>query len=240
MRRFISMIVVLGYLAFVPAIPAMERCELSLDEWLSQPVFLEYQHNPLGCAECTESVDCRVCNTCGTVYFNIIGSHNGNSLFHPFNMFYGQPDDLAHNNGQPADIFIQSERFKSAGQYYGYTLCMALGKSGCAHEIRKGFGMNLDWYVDNAVHLGADTLESGLAIAILKKSLLAKFGQHPWLRQLLIETGSTLLVFEAETLGLWGSRYKGKNLLGTLLMELRQALQSGSFVSCDRNKRERK
>lgn len=60
--------------------------------------------------------------------------------------------------------------------------------------------------------------------------LRAKFDQHPDLKALLLSTGSARLV-EAATVDnevnrLWGEvNGVGKNMLGTLLMELRDALQ---------------
>jgi ribA/ribD-fused uncharacterized protein len=70
----------------------------------------------------------------------------------------------------------------------------------------------------------------------MRKVLRAKFSQHPDLAKLLVETGDKRLV-EAGTVNnpvnrLWGEvAGSGKNMLGVMLMELRQELIDGKPLS---------
>jgi ribA/ribD-fused uncharacterized protein len=69
---------------------------------------------------------------------------------------------------------------------------------------------------------------------------LAKFGQHPDLREFLMATGSRVLVEASPRDKIWGiglaadderaaspERWPGQNLLGFALMEVRQRLRAG-------------
>ena len=69
--------------------------------------------------------------------------------------------------------------------------------------------------------------------------LWAKFTQHPHLRTLLLSTGTTRIV-ETATVNnavnrLWGEvNGKGQNMLGNMLMELRQSLSDGLTENLER------
>ncbi|MEQ8513872.1 NADAR family protein [Algiphilus sp.] len=69
----------------------------------------------------------------------------------------------------------------------------------------------------------------------MKRVLRAKFAQHEDLRELLLATGSARLVESAmvdnEVNRLWGEvNGAGKNMLGTLLMEVRDELVAGDAI----------
>lgn len=61
---------------------------------------------------------------------------------------------------------------------------------------------------------------------VMKKALSAKFSQHPTLRNLLIATENAYLVEHTKNDSYWGNggNGKGQNMLGILLMELREEL----------------
>jgi ribA/ribD-fused uncharacterized protein len=63
---------------------------------------------------------------------------------------------------------------------------------------------------------------------IMREALRAKFSQHPPLRSLLLRTGEAKLVEHTQNDSYWGDGGdgSGKNRLGQLLMELRQALRT--------------
>lgn len=70
----------------------------------------------------------------------------------------------------------------------------------------------------------------------MRQVLRAKFEQHPELKALLLSTGSVRLVESAtvdnEVNRLWGEvNGSGRNMLGTMLMELRAAFRSESEVA---------
>lgn len=70
----------------------------------------------------------------------------------------------------------------------------------------------------------------------MRRVLAAKFTQHPHLKKLLVETGDKRLI-EAGTTNnavnrLWGEvNGVGQNMLGVMLMELRQKLRAKSTIS---------
>ena len=61
---------------------------------------------------------------------------------------------------------------------------------------------------------------------VMRRALRAKFEQHPALRQILLDTGKAELVEQTTDDYYWGvgAEGTGKNMLGILLMELREAL----------------
>lgn len=61
---------------------------------------------------------------------------------------------------------------------------------------------------------------------VMKKALLAKFTQHPLLRELLLSTENAKLVEHTENDNYWGNGGdgKGKNMLGQILMQVRKGL----------------
>lgn len=63
---------------------------------------------------------------------------------------------------------------------------------------------------------------------IMRKALSAKFTQHAYLQQLLLATGNAQLVEASALDGYWGygANKQGKNMLGKLLMELRNTLKN--------------
>ena len=64
--------------------------------------------------------------------------------------------------------------------------------------------------------------------SIMKKAVLAKFSQHQDLRELLVGTDQAILTEHTENDSYWGDGGdgSGKNRLGILLMEVREALRT--------------
>ena len=63
---------------------------------------------------------------------------------------------------------------------------------------------------------------------IMREAVRAKFSQHPELRELLLSTGNTKIVEHTKNDSYWGDGGdgSGKNMLGIILMEVREELQS--------------
>src|SRR5215218_28349 len=63
-------------------------------------------------------------------------------------------------------------------------------------------------------------------VAVMREALLAKFEQHPQLRELLLSTADAKLVEHTERDDYWGDggNGSGRNMLGQLLMEVRRRL----------------
>jgi len=61
---------------------------------------------------------------------------------------------------------------------------------------------------------------------VMRKAVLAKFEQHPDIREKLLNTGNATLVENTTTDYYWGARTNGsgKNMLGIILMEVRKQL----------------
>ena len=65
-------------------------------------------------------------------------------------------------------------------------------------------------------------------VSVMREALLAKFEQHPQLRDLLLSTADAKLVEHTERDDYWGDGGdgSGRNMLGQLLMELRRTLST--------------
>ena len=64
-------------------------------------------------------------------------------------------------------------------------------------------------------------------VSVMREALLAKFEQHPQLRELLLSTADAKLVEHTERDDYWGDggNGSGRNMLGQLLMEVRRRLR---------------
>ncbi len=67
-------------------------------------------------------------------------------------------------------------------------------------------------------------------VAIMRDTLMAKFTQHDELRVLLLSTGDAKIVEHTENDAFWGDGGdgSGKNTLGQLLMQVREALRTSA------------
>lgn len=61
----------------------------------------------------------------------------------------------------------------------------------------------------------------------MRQCLRAKFSQHPHLKQKLLDTGNAKIIEDSKTDSFWGcgKNGKGKNMLGVLLMEIRESIR---------------
>ncbi len=71
-----------------------------------------------------------------------------------------------------------------------------------------------------------------IKIQVMRKALHAKFSQHRELKDLLLSTGNAKLVESTLNDSFWGDggNGKGKNMLGQLLMELRQNIYENEKI----------
>lgn len=65
-------------------------------------------------------------------------------------------------------------------------------------------------------------------VGVMRQALMAKYTQHPELRELLLSTNDLKLVEHTPNDSFWGDggNGKGNNMLGRLLMEIRQKLRN--------------
>lgn len=63
---------------------------------------------------------------------------------------------------------------------------------------------------------------------VMREAVLAKFTQHPELRKILLDTGKIMLVEHTANDSYWGDGGdgRGKNMLGKILMEVRDKLRT--------------
>jgi len=66
-------------------------------------------------------------------------------------------------------------------------------------------------------------------VDVMRRAVLAKFSQHAELREELLATGDAKIVEHTERDDYWGDGGdgSGKNMLGRILMEVREALRTG-------------
>lgn len=65
-----------------------------------------------------------------------------------------------------------------------------------------------------------------IKVSVMEKALRAKFSQHPDLAKKLLDTGDAILIEDSPVDSFWGSGKdcKGQNMLGKLLMDIRENL----------------
>ena len=144
------------------------------------------------------------------------------------------------SNWYPSDIVVDGKRFSSTEQYIMYRKCMILDDEASAKQVmatddpeqQQTIGRNAKNYEDRKA------IWEGICQVVAMRGLLAKFSQHDDLRQKLLETGDDDLVECARSDHRWAcgiglydddrrdiNRWKGKNILGFALMEVRERLK---------------
>jgi N-glycosidase YbiA len=120
------------------------------------------------------------------------------------------------SNFAPYPIALDGERWPTTEHYEAYR-----------QKVRKANSPML------AARLGRDRKQKlrrdweSVKVAVMRKAVRAKFTQHQELRELLLTTGDAKLVEHTENDDYWGDGGdgSGKNMLGRILMEVREALR---------------
>jgi len=153
-----------------------------------------------------------------------------------------------HNPGEPygylsnwylSEFTVDGVRFSSVEQYMMYQKAVVFGDRDSAERILKtsdpseikGLGRGVRGYVDETW--------TSVRRDVVKKAAYEKFAQNDRLRTWLLNTGNRTLAECAVHDRIWGTgtsmsdpdsdypdRWKGKNLLGTVLMEVREELRN--------------
>ena len=139
--------------------------------------------------------------------------------------FYSVGDEYGEfSNFSPHPITLDGKRWPTSEHYFQ---AQKFEDSSKREEIRKANRPML------AARLGRD-LKSKLRrdwesvkVGIMRDAVRAKFAQHENLRALLLSTGDARLVEHTENDSYWGDGGdgSGKNMLGRILMEIREELR---------------
>ncbi len=143
-------------------------------------------------------------------------------------MFYRSSGDCGYlSNLYKRDVMFENRTFRSSEDAYQFGkpldcmtaewLISAPKPHLCAMAAHglMAFDIRPDW--------------QGIKVDRMRDVLRAKFNQHEDLKQKLLETGDAILVEDSKTDRFWGvgKKMNGKNMLGVLLMEIRDKLRMG-------------
>jgi N-glycosidase YbiA len=144
----------------------------------------------------------------------VINFYSTGAEFGEFSNFAAFPIQLDGKRWPTSEHYFQAQKFEDAGY---------------REEIRKANSPML------AARLGRSRKQKlrrdweSVKVGVMRDALLAKFTQHEELRALLLSTGEAKLVEHTVNDDYWGDGGDGtgKNMLGRLLMELREMLRAG-------------
>ncbi|KAJ1552908.1 hypothetical protein HK096_009981, partial [Nowakowskiella sp. JEL0078] len=143
----------------------------------------------------------------------IINFYHVQKAYGEFSNFYSAPIVIASVNFPTTEHYFQSEKF-SFSPYHRDLVISAYSPGEAAKLGRmREFPMRPDW----------DSVRDD----VMRVALRAKFTQHESLKELLIGTGDKKLVEKTQRDRYWGDGGNGSglNMLGILLMELREELK---------------
>lgn len=142
--------------------------------------------------------------------------------------FYGVGDEFgAFSNFAPYPITIDGERWPTSEHYFQ---AQKFDDKAYRAKIRNANSPML------AARLGRDRKQKlrrdweAVKVDIMRAAVLAKFTQHEALRTLLLSTGDAKLVEHTDNDDFWGDggNGRGKNMLGRILMQVRDQLRGQS------------
>jgi ribA/ribD-fused uncharacterized protein len=141
--------------------------------------------------------------------------------------FYSVSDEYGQfSNFAPFPIDLDGERWPTSEHYFQ---AQKFEDGGYRQKIRKTSSPM------QAARLGRDRKQKlrrdweSVKVGIMRRAVQAKFGQYEELRELLLSTGEARIVEHTENDDYWGDggHGSGKNMLGRILMEVREQLRSG-------------
>ncbi len=140
--------------------------------------------------------------------------------------FYRVSDDYGcFSNFAPYPIQMDGKQWPTSEHYF-----QAQKFEDCEHQeaIRKTKSPMI------AARMGRDRKKplrrdwEAVKITVMRKAVRAKFTQHEDIRQILLSTGDARIVEQTENDSYWGDGGdgSGKNMLGRILMEIREELRT--------------
>ena len=140
--------------------------------------------------------------------------------------FYSVSDEFGHfSNFAPFPIDLDGERWPTSEHYFQ---AQKFADEAYRQQIRKSKSPM------QAARLGRDRKQKlrrdweSVKVGIMRQAVRAKFTQHEEPRLLLLSTGDATLVDHTENDSYWGDGGdgSGKNMLGRILMEIREELRT--------------
>jgi ribA/ribD-fused uncharacterized protein len=140
--------------------------------------------------------------------------------------FYSVSDEFGEfSNFAAYPITLDGERWPTSEHYFQ---AQKFENEAYRAKIRKANSPML------AARLGRDRKQKlrreweSVKVGVMRTAVTAKFTQHPELRALLLSTGEAKLVEHTENDDYWGDGGdgSGKNMLGRILMQVREALRA--------------
>lgn len=148
----------------------------------------------------------------------------------------GEPNDYL-SNWYYSDFILDGMRFNSVEQYMMYNKAITFGDTETAQKILNTNNFKLMKQLGREVHNYNDRVWSSIRYDVVKAGVLAKFSQNAGLAEKLLNTGNSLLAECAVRDRIWGiglgmsnpdrfnqAMWKGQNLLGKVLMDVRNIL----------------
>ena len=153
---------------------------------------------------------CGCCDMATPIHFYSVGDPYGE-----FSNFAAYPITLGKKKWPTSEHYFQAQKFENPAD---------------REEVRKANSPML------AARLGRDRKKKlrkdweAVKVGIMRQALEAKFTQYAELKELLLSTGNAKLVEHTANDSYWGDGGDGtgKNMLGLLLMELRENLSATS------------
>jgi len=140
--------------------------------------------------------------------------------------FYSVGDDYGQfSNFAPFPIFLNKKKWPTSEHFFQ---AQKFSNPKDQEEIRKANKPHI------AARLGRDRKRKlrkdweAVKVSVMRQALEAKFTQHDDLKHLLLSTGELYLIEHTPNDDYWGDGGdgSGKNMLGRLLMEVREKLKS--------------
>jgi hypothetical protein len=153
--------------------------------------------------------------------------------------FYGQKREYGcFSNWYPSRFTVHQIEFTSGEQYMMYQKAVLFGDDEIAERIMSTSDVRLIKQLGREVRGYNETIWSGLRQLLVFQGLLAKFGQNDDLKKILLSTGDAILAECSPYDRIWGigrdlddkrsldvNQWRGQNLLGFTLMQVRSVLR---------------
>lgn len=146
------------------------------------------------------------------------------------------------SNWYPSDFEIGGIKFCNVEQYIMCRKCVVFDDFKSAEAVMATSDPETQKSIAGKAQGYNETIWNGLRQVVLTRALIAKFEQNPSLRDALMKTESAYLVECAGSDKIWAcglslyddarkdiSNWRGTNILGFALMEVREILKNGNF-----------